>query len=249
MLPKVSVPIYELNLPSSGKPVKIRPFTVKEEKLLLMALNSKDDNQIIETTKQVINNCILSEEVDVEKLPFFDVDYLFIALRAKSVGEAIEVNFICNNVLTDSSHGVGLGTSSKCSMVFPVPIDISKVEVSNKNMEKTIRLTDSIVVKMKYPSYEVMKRLVDNEDDISRKVKVIVESLDMIIDGDKIYSSKDHSKEELEQFVEGFTDEQFKRISVFVDNFPGFEIIAEKQCPKCGFNHRIRYKDFTSFFQ
>jgi hypothetical protein len=240
MLPKVSVPIYELTLPSSGKPVKIRPFTVKEEKLLLMALNSKDDNQIVETTKQVINNCILSEEVNVEKLPFFDVDYLFIALRAKSVGESIEVNFICNN-RPDGGE--------KCNMVFPVPIDISKVEVSNKHIEKSIRLTDTIVVKMKYPSYEVMKRLVDNEDDISRKVKVIVESLDMIIDGSKIYSTKDHSKEELEQFVEGFTEEQFKRIAVFVDNFPGFEIIAEKSCPKCGFNHRIKYKDFTSFFQ
>jgi hypothetical protein len=240
MLPKLSLPIYELKLPSSGKSVKIRPFTVKEEKLLLMALNSKDDNQIVETTKQVINNCILTEDLDVEKLPFFDMDYLFIALRAKSVGEHIDVNFICNN----RPEG-----GDKCGMVFPVAVDISKIEVENRGIEKSIKLTNTIVVKMKYPSYEVMKRLVDNEDDISRKVKVIVESLDMIIDGDKTYSYKDHSKEELETFVEGFTEEQFKRISHFVDNFPGFTIVAEKECPKCGFNHRIKYKDFTSFFQ
>ena len=239
MLPKVDVPIYELLLPSSGKPIKVRPFIVKEEKLLLQALESKDDLQIIETTKQIVNNCILSEDVDVEKLPFFDVDYLFIALRAKSVGEAIEVSFRCNNRVEDT----------KCNFVFQAAIDISNIEVDNLNIDKKIPLTDKVLVKMKYPSYDVMKRLNDKEDDITSKVKVIAASIDMIVEGDKIYSPKDYSKEEFEAYIESFTEAQFKKLSNFVDNFPRFKVIANNKCPKCGFNHRIAYDDFTSFFR
>lgn len=240
MLPKVDVPIYELNLPSSGKTIKVRPFLVKEEKLLLMALSSQDESAVVETTKQVVNNCILTEGVNVEKLPFFDVDYLFIALRAKSIGEAIDVNFKCNH----RPNG-----TDRCGFIFPAPIDISKIDVVNKDVEKNIKLTEKITVKMKYPSYEVMKRMTDRDDDITRKVKVIVASIDMIVDGDKIHSPKDYSKEELEQFVEGFTEEQFKKLANFVDNFPHFIVIASNKCPKCGFDHRIEYTDFTSFFR
>ena len=96
-LPKIDVPTYDVTLPSSGKEIRIRPFLVKEEKLLLMAVESKDSENIIKTTKQVINNCIVSGDIDLDKIPFFDVDYLFIALRAKSIGEKIEVNYRCNN--------------------------------------------------------------------------------------------------------------------------------------------------------
>jgi hypothetical protein len=240
MLPKVDVPIYELALPSSGKLIKVRPFIVKEEKLLLQALESKDELQIVETTKQIVNNCLLSEDVDVEKLPFFDVDYLFIALRAKSVGESIEVSFRCNN-RPDGQN--------KCNHVFQANIDISNIEVDNKDLDKKIALTDAITVKMKYPSYDVMKRLSDKEDTLSKKIKVVAASIDMIVEGDKVYTPKDHSKEEFEAFVEGFTEEQFKKVSNFVDNFPHFKIVANDICPKCGFNHRIEYTDFTSFFR
>ena len=239
MLPKIDVPIYELNLPSSGKTIRVRPFIVKEEKLLLQALESKDETQIVETTKQIVNNCILSEDVDVEKLPFFDVDYLFIALRAKSVGEAIDVSFRCNNRVEDT----------KCNFVFQAAIDISNISVDNLGQEKKIQLTDKVLVKMKYPSYDVMKRLSDKDDTLSKKIKVIAASIDMIVEGDKVYSPKDYSKEEFEEYIGGFTEEQFKKVSAFVDNFPSFKVIADNKCPKCGFNHHIEYTDFTSFFR
>lgn len=239
-LPKIDVPTFELILPSTGKPVRVRPFVVKEEKLLLMALASKDDNQIIETTKQIVNNCMLTPGVDVEKLPFFDIDYLFIALRAKSVGEAIEVNFTCNRLLD---------SGSKCGFVFGAKIDISKVEVLNMEHEKTIKLTDSITVKMKYPSYDVMKRITDKDDELSNKIKIIVASIDMVIDGNNVHSPKDYSREEFEAFVEGFTEEQFRKLAHFVEHFPYFQIVAEHECPKCHYNHKIKYRDFTSFFR
>ena len=239
-LPKIDVPIYELKLPSNGKPVRVRPFLVKEEKLLLIAVESKDQNTIIQTTKQIINNCLVDNDINIEKLPFFDVDYLFIALRAKSIGETVNVNFICNMY----SEG------AKCGTMFPVDIDISKCEVKReKDVSPTIKLTDKITIKMKYPSYEVMKRFIENEDVMTKKIKIMASSIDQIIDGDKIFSSKDYTKDQLEQYIERFTEEQFKKLEAFVDNFPSFVILAEGKCPKCKFDHKLEYTDFTSFFR
>jgi hypothetical protein len=240
MLPKIDVPMYELALPSSGKTVRVRPFLVKEEKLLLIAVESKDQNTIIQTTKQIINNCLVDEDVSVDKLPFFDVDYLFIALRAKSIGETVAVNFICNIFKEDK----------KCNTVFPVDIDISKCEIKKKeDITNIVKLTDRVSMKMKYPSYEVMKRFNESEDALTKKIKIIVASIDQIIDGDKVLASKDFSREELEQYVEGFTEEQFKKLEKYVDNFPSFVIKAQGKCPKCQFEHNLEYTDFTSFFR
>lgn len=239
-LPKIDVPIYELKLPSNGKSIRVRPFLVKEEKLLLIAVESKDQNTIIQTTKQIINNCLIDNDVNIEKLPFFDIDYLFIALRAKSVGETVSVNFICN------VYEAG----KKCGMMFPVDIDILKCEVKKQvDVSPTIKLTDKVTIKMKYPSYEVMKRFVENEDVLTKKIKLIASSIDQIVDGDKVMSSKDFSKEQLEQYIETFTEEQFKKFELFIDNFPSFVILAEGNCPKCKFNHKLEYTDFTSFFR
>lgn len=240
MLPKIDVPIYELTLPSSGKAVRVRPFLVKEEKLLLIAVESKDQNTIIQTTKQIISNCLIDEDVNVDKMPFFDVDYLFIALRAKSIGETVAVNFICNI----------FKEGNKCGTMFPVDIDISKCEIKkNEDVSNIIKLTDRVSMKMKYPSYEVMKRFNESEDALTKKIKIIVASIDQIIDGDKIMASKDFSREELEQYIEGFTEEQFKKMENYVDNFPSFVVKAEGKCPKCQFNHTLEYTDFTSFFR
>ncbi len=238
-LPKIDVPIYELQLPSSKKSVRVRPFLVKEEKLLLIAVESKDQNSIIQTTKQIISNCLIDGDVNVDKLPFFDVDYLFIALRAKSVGETVTVNFICNMYTN----------GNKCAAKFPVDIDIGKCEVKQKeNVSPTIKITDKVTIKMKYPGYEVMKRFMENEDAMSKKIKIMAASIDQIIDGSKVLSSKDYSREELEKYIETFTEEQYKKLEYFVDNFPSFVILAEGKCPKCGFEHKLEYTDFTSFF-
>lgn len=239
-LPKVDVPIYELTIPSSGEMIRVRPFVVKEEKLLMMALASNDENHIIDTTKQIINNCILDEGVSVEKLPFFDIDYLFIALRAKSVGEAIDVNFICNNKIDGEN---------KCGFVFPVKIDIANVKVLSNEAKKDIALSPKLIVKMKYPTYTAMKRLMDLEDNLSKKIKLVAACVDVMIDGDTTHSPKDYSKEEFEEFIENLTEEQFKKLEHFVNNLPYFVVTAEHDCPKCAFHHKIEYKDFTSFFR
>ena len=239
-IPKIDVPIYDITLPSTGKTIKIRPFVVKEEKLLLMAIESKDNENIIKTTKQVINNCIVSGDLDLEKMPFFDVDYLFIALRAKSIGENIETSYVCNNVVD----------GNKCGGVFEASIDISNCVIEKKDdITMDITLSSKIAIKMKYPSYSIMKMITGNESNFQKKIRVISSCIDRITSGDKTYSSKDYSKEELVEFIEGLTSEQYVKLENFVDNLPSFVIESEGTCPKCGFKHEIKYKDFTRFFQ
>lgn len=239
-LPKIQTPTYELKLPSNGKEILVRPFLVKEEKLLLMAAESKDEEEIIRTTKQVINNCLISGEVDIEKLPFFDIDYLFIALRAKSIGENLDLKFNCQAMQPDGTV---------CGNAFDAKIDISNVELLKKDdVEKDINLSPSLRIKMKYPTYALMKSISMDDIPIERKIVVISNCIDQIIEKDKVYTQKDFTKKEVKSFVEGMTQEQFKKLEYFVDNFPTFVINSKAKCGKCGFEHGIQYDDFTSFF-
>lgn len=239
-LPVIDVPIYEVKLPSSEKEIKIRPFLVKEEKLLLIAAESNDVEEIIKTTKQVINNCLVDKDVDIDKLPFFDVDYLFIALRAKSISESIEVKFTCNAI--DNQGG-------NCRHVFEADIDISKATVYKNDVPNIFDLDKGTKVKMKYPSYSIMKSLNENDNALENKIKVVTACIDQIIQKDKVYSSKDYGKKELQAFVENLTEENYKKLELFVDNFPYFAVNVEKKCPKCGYLHDIRYTDFANFFR
>lgn len=239
-LPKIDVPVYDVVVPSTGKEIKIRPFLVKEEKILLMAVESKNNENIIKTTKQIINNCIVSGDIDLEKTPFFDVDYLFIALRAKSVGESIEVNYKCNNVTNNQV----------CNGTFSVTIDISKCKIDKKeDIKDIIQLNNKLSVKMKYPSYSIMKMIMGNETVLEKKIRIIGSCIERIVNGDKIYTSKDFTKEELYGFIEELTNEQYKKLEEFIDNFPEFYVEANGVCTKCGHNHDVRYTDFTRFFQ
>lgn len=238
-LPKIDVPTYDLTLPTSKETIKLRPFSVKEEKLLLLALESKDQNEIINTVKQVVNNCIVSGKFDVNKSPFFEVDFVFIFLRAKSIGDKVAVKLTCNNVIEDGST---------CGNLFPAELDVSNCELINDNpVSDDIKLGNGKGVKLKYPGYGAMKKI-DGGLDIDRKINIVVNSIDYIYDKDGVYSSKDHTKEELHEFIEGLTEENFRRLEEFVDNFPSFAVRIEATCNKCGFEHKVRYTDFADFF-
>lgn len=240
MIPEVSLPIYDIKIPSTGQIIKIRPFLVKEEKILLMALESKDENEIINTTRQVVQSCILSEGINIDKLPFFDVDYLFIALRAKSVGESIDIKFTCSNLIEPDKL---------CNNIFSAKIDIANVGITkNEDISTDIKLSATTIVKMKYPNYAVMKTILDDENNLTKKIRIIAGSIAQITDKDKVYTSKDFTKEEIIKYIENLTQEQFKKLEAFVDNFPTFFVAADAQCPKCGFNHHLEYTEFTSFF-
>lgn len=239
MLPKIDVPTYIIKLPSNGQELTIRPFLVKEEKLLLMAVKSDDPQEIIRTTKQVINNCIISPEINVDTLPFFDIDYLFIALRAKSIGETIELNFICQNKVEDT----------KCGGKFSVNVDIANIEVENKDKPLEIKFHDDLIFKMKYPTYGLMKLLDEKSDMLETKIKIIVASIDRIFTKGQYFTAKDITPAEMQDFVEGLTQQQFGVLEEFVNNFPTFYATGSGRCVKCGKEHNVRYKDFVNFFR
>ena len=238
-LPKIDLPTYTVNLPSDNRELKVRPFTVKEEKLLLMAAESGKSADVIDTVKQVINNCIVKGSFDVDKAPFFDVDFLFIFLRAKSIGEVVEVNLTCNNTLDDGR---------RCGHTFPTGMDIQNYELMrNEDITDTIKLTDSSGVKMKYPNYALVKKL-DDIPESERKIKVVINSIEHIYDKKGVYSSKDYSTKELQDFVEGLTEAHYKKLENFIDNFPTMVVRLKADCPKCGYHHEVRYSDFLDFF-
>ena len=224
-LPKIDLPLFDFTVPSSGQVIKVRPFTVKEEKLLLIAIESKVASDIIATVKQVINNCIASDDIDIEKLPFFDIDYLFIFLRAKSVGETAVVSLTCNNTL-----------------------DVGHVElVKYEGAEDDIRLGPQAGVKMRYPNYGIMRKI-EELPDIDKKTHIIVSSIEYVYDKNGMHSYKDYTVDELKDFVEGLTEENYKKLEGWVDRFPTVTGKIDATCPKCGFDHKVRYTEFYDFF-
>jgi len=239
MLPQLTTPIYDLTLPSNGKEIRVRPFLVKEEKLLLMAAQSKDTVDIINATKQVISNCILDEGVSINDMPFFDVDYLFLTLRAKSISENIDINFSCNNIFE----------GKKCGAIFPVTLDISKSSITkNENIKDEIWLSEKFGIKMKYPKYSEMKKIVSDESQLDKRIRIIQACIDYMFDDKQTYPSKEMSKEDMDKFIDELTTSQLDKLGNWVDALPELEIKVQKQCPTCGFNHNISYKEFTSFF-
>lgn len=238
-LPEITTPIYDVVIPSSGKTVRIRPFLVKEEKLLLIATQSGETKDIITTVTQIINNCFIDRDMDVSQLTFFDVDYLFITLRAKSISDTMELEFSCNAVSPD--------TNEKCRHVFQVDVDMAKAKiVKNEEIEDKVWITETIGVKFKYPKYSTMRASADIEDDLERKMSMIYSCIEYVFDKDKVYS--DYSREDFNKFSENLTVSQIEKLEKWVDNLPTFRIDIEKTCDKCGFDHKIKYDDFNSFF-
>ena len=232
MIPNNELPKFELKLPSSGRKTSFRPFTVREEKLLLMAVESNDNKDIIDTTLQVIQNCCLDKSLEVDKLPFFDIDYIFIALRAKSIGESITVDYTCGN----------------CSHVFPGKIDISQHKVKKSDRKKNIDLGNMIFT-MKYPNYATMKIINEDEHIINKKTAVIVGSIHYVTQKDQVYHvGKDMFEGEAFELIEGLTRGQFKKLEEFVDDFPTVVVENKTKCPKCKNESTQEYDDFTSFF-
>jgi hypothetical protein len=238
---KPPVPEYTIKIPSTGKEVKVRPFLVGEERLLLMALEGKDEQSILDTTKQIVSRCIIDDDVkiDVDKLPFYDVDYLFIALRAKSIGENVDINWICRADVD----------GEECGTTFPAKIDISNVIIEkNEEIKDIVDLPNQMKIKLKVPSYTAVKSILDDSNTLDQKIRLIVASIEYIQNRDQIITLKDVTENDYRLFVEGLTQEHFRKLEMWVDNFPSFLVQQEAACPKCGFNHSLRFDDLDRFF-
>ena len=242
MLPKVSVPIYDLKLISNGKTIKYRPFTVKEEKLFLMAAEANDVESVTTTIRQVVNNCIL-DEINIDDLPLFDLEYMFLNLRAKSVGEIVNLKYKCNNDVTDEE-----GNSHKCNNLVQIDFNVMDIEkpVVDKELSK-IQLTDNLGMIMKYPTFTVVEKYKDKED-AETSMEIIIDCIDCIYDEDNVYYSKDYKREELVEFVDSLQSKDLEKIKKFFDNIPVIHKKLDFKCNKCGYHEEIDVKGTESFF-
>lgn len=234
-LPKIKTPIYELTLPSTGTKISYRPFLVKEEKILLMAADSQDSEDIKRSILQVVRNCVLDEDFVPEQAPTFDIEYILIHLRIKSVGEEVKNQYSCNNTVN----------GERCGGSFEIPIKLEELEIIKDDaLSPIINLSSDVSVKMKYPKFSDTKRETDSMFDYD----LIINSMEYLTFNSQTYSVKEQSKQELIDFLDSLTKDQFLKLSEYFGKLPRFEIRKEANCPKCGFTHKIVIEDLASFF-
>ena len=236
-LPKIATPTYELELPSTGETIQYRPFLVKEEKLLVIALESEDNKQITTAIKTVIKNCILTKNIKVEALPTFDIEYLFLNIRGKSVGEELDVNVICPD---DGETEV------------PVKINLDDIQVQKSDDHSNrIKLDDSIMMEMKYPSLDqFIKNNFDfeNKNAMDQSFELIGSCIDKIYTEDEVWATADVSKKELSEFLESMNSSQFKDIEKFFETMPKLSHEIKVKNPNTGKSSAVVLEGLSSFF-
>ena len=236
-LPKIVTPEYDLVLPSTQKKITYRPFLVKEEKLLVLALESENTKQITTAIKSVLKSCILTRGIKVEKLPTFDIEYLFLNIRARSVGEEVEVNIVAPD---DGETNV------------TVTIDLEDIQVqTNENHTNKIKLDDTLMMEMKYPSLE---QFISNnfdfegETDINQSFELIASCIDKIYSEDDVWSTDDCTKKEVVDFLEQMSSTQFKEIEQFFETMPKLSHTIEITNPSTKVKSTIVLEGLSSFF-
>lgn len=236
-LPKISTPTYEVELPSTGETIQYRPFLVKEEKVLVIALESEDTKQITTAIKTVIKNCILTKGVKVETLPTFDIEFLFLNIRGKSVGEEIEVNVICPD-------------DEQTTTTVKIDLDAIKVQ-KNEDHTNKIKVDKNIMMEMKYPSLE---QFIKNNFDFSdtnamdQSFELIASCIDKIYTQDEVWSASDVTKKELNEFLEQMNSSQFKEIEKFFETMPKLSHKVKVTNPKTQVESEVVLEGLASFF-
>ncbi|MDW7641341.1 MAG: hypothetical protein SCG72_02935 [Nitrosarchaeum sp.] len=238
-LPKIVTPQYTLDLPSTGKSIKYRPFLVKEEKILILALESEDVKQITSAIKQILKDCIITKGIKVEELPTFDIEYIFLNVRGHSVGEAIELIVTCSDD----------GTTE-----VPVKIYIDEIQVQkDPNHSTDINLGDGLVLRMKYPSLnEFIKNNFDfSSNDVSsieKSFDIVSSCIDIVFNADESWAAADCTKKELNDWIETLTSQQFQEIEKFFNTMPKLAHTFKVTNPNTEKESEVTLEGLTSFF-
>ena len=237
-LPKINTPTYQLTLPSNNKKIKYRPFLVREEKILILALESGDAKQISSSIVEIMADCIETKGVDITKLPSFDIEYLFLNIRAKSVGETVEVVITCPD-------------DKKTTVDTTINIDDIKIKKTpgHKNI---IKLDDKYSMKLKYPSMQqFIDANFDTDDEgsqVAQSINMLSTCIDMIYDDEESWDASDSSPDELNSFIEQLNTKQFKEVESFFETMPKLEHIVEVTNPKTGKTSKVKLEGLASFF-
>jgi len=236
-LPKIATPTYELELPSTEKTVNYRPFLVKEEKLLVLALESEDTKQITTAIKAVLKSCVLTKGIKVEHLPTFDIEYLFLHIRGKSVGEEIEVNITCPDDETTQ---------------VPVTLDLDDIKVQkNDKHNNQIKLDDNLMMELKYPSLDQFIKNnfdFDEKNQMEQSFDLIGTCIDKIYNEEEVWATADCTKKEVKEFLESMNSSQFKEIENFFETMPKLSHTIKVTNPKTKVESEVVLEGLASFF-
>ena len=236
-LPKIATPTYELELPSTEKTVNYRPFLVKEEKLLVLALESEDTKQITNAIKAVLKSCVQTKGIKVETLPTFDIEFLFLNIRGKSVGEELEVNVICPD-------------DEETQVKVTINLDDIQIEKSEDHNNQ-IKLDDELMMEMKYPSLdEFIKNNFDfkNENAMDQSFQLIASCIDKIYNEEEVWATADCTKKEVNEFLEQMNSSQFKEIETFFETMPKLSHTIKVTNPKTKVESDVVLEGLASFF-
>jgi len=237
-LPKINTPTYELTLPSTGKKIKYRPFLVREEKILIMAMESEDMNEITNAIVQILSDCIISNDVKVESLATFDIEYLFLNVRAKSVGESVEVNVTCPD-------------DEETQVEMSIDIDTIKVQ-KTKGHKNIIKLDNDLSMKLRYPSLEQFVEnnfeTADGTSEVGQSLSMITSCVEMIYNSEESWEASDYSKKELDEFIEQLNTKQFKEIEKFFTTMPKLSHTIVVKNPKTKVESEVVLEGLASFF-
>jgi hypothetical protein len=236
-LPKIVTPSYSLEIPSLKKEIKYRPFLVKEEKILIIAMESEDPKQIANAVKTVISNCILTKGIKVEQLATFDIEYLFLNIRGKSVGETVDVLITCPDD----------GTTQ-----VPVSINLDDIQISvNENHSRDIKLDDNLTLRMKYPSMnEFIKSNFGNEFNMSvdDTFNLIISCMEQVYNEEESWSASDCTQKELTEFIEQLSSKQFKEVEKFFSSMPKLSHTLKIKNPNTKVESEVLLEGLSSFF-
>ena len=235
-LPKINTPTYELSLPSNGKKIKYRPFLVREEKILIMALETENQKQITDAVVQILDACIMTRGVKIQTLATFDIEYIFLNVRSKSVGETINVNIICPD-------------DEKTSV--EVPIDLESIKVKkDKSHTNIVKIDDNLSLKLKYPSMDqfIESNFESSDDTIKNTMKVITSSIDMIFSEEESWNASESTEKELEDFIEQLNSKQFQTIEKFFDTMPKLSHRVKVTNPKTNVESTVILEGLAAFF-
>lgn len=232
-LPINTTPTYSMKLYSTGDTIEYRPFLVKEEKILLLAIQDPENNNINHAVKQIIQNCTFGK-VEVDRLPMFDIENIFLRLREKSVGEVAEFRYKC--------------TSDECEHMETINVNLGDIQVQGGTPDGIVRLAPDLSLTMGYPSLETFESITKKDiNSVNSDMEFVVSSIQAIHYGDQTFNAKEHSKEDLLDFVENLTREQFGKIRAFFQDMPMLEHKLEYDCTQCGHHNVVTLRGLSSF--
>jgi hypothetical protein len=246
ILPVLDKPIYKTNILSRDTPIEFTPFTMKEQKILMMARESKEVDSIVTALRQILSNCLIDKTIVVNDLPMVDLEWLFLNIQAKSSGEIVNLVFKCNNMTMVPSE-TGELQESECGMLIDCAVNLLEVKIENKNYNRRIMLSDTVGIQMKFPSFEVIQKSIEDENSNEEYLMAAL-CIDYIFDAKSVYQAKDATQEELLNFIEQLSEDNYSKIEEFFSNCPTIKETIQKTCPRCGYNHSIELEGLEDFF-